>query len=171
MPIASDMGDCMFTAMDIVYTELVAPAYYATMGAGVPMGIGLQVASATRPLILVGDGAFQMTGCELGNCRRLGLNPIVLLFNNSGWGMLKVFQPETVYNDLDDWQFAEMAGALGGKGVRVATRRALWEALVAAHADTSRWQMIEVMLPRGEFSRSLSRFIAAAKERSVLGGS
>jgi indolepyruvate decarboxylase len=171
MPIACDMGDCLFTAMDIVYTELVAPAYYATMGPGVPMGLGLQVASGQRPLIMVGDGAFQMTGWELGNCRRLGLNPIVLLMNNTSWGMLKAFQPDTGYNDLDDWRFADMAAALGGKGVRVATRRALWEALVAAHADTSRWQMIEVMLPRGEFSRSLSRFIAAAKKRSVLGGS
>ena len=62
MPIASDMGDCLFTAMDMVYTELVAPAYYATMGPGVPMGLGLQAASGRRPLILVGDGAFQMTG-------------------------------------------------------------------------------------------------------------
>ncbi|HKZ97020.1 MAG TPA: indolepyruvate/phenylpyruvate decarboxylase, partial [Hyphomicrobiaceae bacterium] len=108
MPIASDVGDCLFTAMDIVYTELVAPAYYATMGPGVPMGFGLQAASGRRPLVLVGDGAFQMTGWELGNARRLGMNPIVLLFNNTAWGMLKVFQPETRYNDLTDWRFAEL---------------------------------------------------------------
>jgi indolepyruvate decarboxylase len=169
MPIASDMGDCLFTAMDIVYTELVAPAYYATMGPGVPMGLGVQVASGLRPLIMVGDGAFQMTGWELGNCRRLGLNPIVLLMNNTSWGMLKAFQSDTGYNDLDDWRFADMAASLGGKGVRVSTKRAFWDALLAAHADQSRWQMIEIMLPRGEFSRSLSRFIAAAKRRSVLG--
>jgi indolepyruvate decarboxylase len=169
MPIASDMGDCLFTAMDIVHTELVAPAYYATMGPGVPMGIGLQAASGLRPLIMVGDGAFQMTGWELGNCRRLGLNPIVLLMNNTSWGMLKAFQSDTGYNDLDDWRFADMAPSLGGNGVRVATKRGLWEALLAAHADESRWQMIEIMLPRGEFSRTLTRFIAAAKKRSVLG--
>ena len=169
MPIASDMGDCLFTAMDIVYTELVAPAYYATMGPGVPMGLGLQVASGLRPLIMVGDGAFQMTGWELGNCRRLGLNPIVLLMNNTSWGMLKAFQSDTGYNDLDDWRFADMAASLGGKGMRVATKRAFWDALLAAHADESRWQMIEIMLPRGAFSRTLSRFIAAAKKLSVLG--
>lgn len=169
MPIASDMGDCLFTAMDVVNTELVAPAYYATMGPGVPMGIGLQIASGLRPLIMVGDGAFQMTGWELGNCRRLGINPIVLLMNNTSWGMLKAFQSDTGYNDLDDWRFADMAGSLGGKGVRVATRRALWDAMIAAQADQSCWQMIEIMLPRGAFSRTLSRFIAAAKKRSVLG--
>jgi len=38
MPIAADMGDCLFTALDIDHTELVAPGYYATMGFGVPAG-------------------------------------------------------------------------------------------------------------------------------------
>ena len=116
MPIASDMGDCLFTAMDIEHTALLAPGYYATMGTGIPFGLGLQAASGKRPLVLVGDGAFQMTGWELGNCRRLGLNPIVLLFNNTAWGMLKAFQKDTGYNDLDDWHFAELAETLGGKG-------------------------------------------------------
>jgi indolepyruvate decarboxylase len=169
MPIASDMGDCLFTAMDMVHTEMVAPAYYATMGAGVPMGLGLQVASGRRPLILVGDGAFQMTGFELGNARRLGLNPIVLVFNNTAWGMLKVFQPETDYNDLDDWRFAEMAAALGGKGRRVSTRAELWAALVGAHADEANWHLIEIMIPRGAYSRVLSRFVGAVRQRSMLG--
>jgi indolepyruvate decarboxylase len=165
MPIASDMGDCLFTAMDFGYTELVAPAYYATMGPGVPMGLALQIASGRRPLILVGDGAFQMTGFELGNARRLGLNPIVLLFNNRAWGMLKVFQADTRYNDLDDWRFAEMAGPLGGQGRRVATRAALWDALLAAAADESNWHLIEIMIPRGAYSGTLTRFVAAAKKQ------
>ena len=68
LPIASDMGDCLFTAMDIEHTALVAPGYYATMGFGVPAGLGLQAATGQRPLILVGDGAFQMTGWELAGC-------------------------------------------------------------------------------------------------------
>ena len=169
MPIASDMGDCLFTAMDVVNTDLVAPGYYATMGPGVPMGLGLQIASGRRPLILVGDGAFQMTGLELGNARRLGLNPIVLVFNNAAWGMLKVFQPDAGYNDLALWRFAEIATALGGVGRRASTRRELKEALAAAHADTGAWQLVEIMIPRGEYSRTLTRFVAAARQRSVLG--
>lgn len=169
MPIASDIGDCLFTAMDIEQTALVAPGYYATMGPGAPMGFGLQAASGLRPLVLVGDGAFQMTGWELGNARRLGFTPIVLLFNNAAWGMLKVFQPETGYNDLDDWRYAEMAGCMGGVGVRVRTRAALWDALLEAHADDQNWRLIEAIIPRGEYSSTLTRFVAAQKRRSVLG--
>ena len=41
MPIAADMGDCLFTAMEIANAPLVAPGYYAGMGFGVPAGLGV----------------------------------------------------------------------------------------------------------------------------------
>ena len=129
MPMASDVGDCLFTAMEIDNTALVAPGYYAGMGFGVPAGIGAAVATGKRPLMLVGDGAFQMTGWELGNCARYGLDPIVVLFNNTSWEMLRVFQPESKFNDLSDWHFADIASSLGGHGVRVTTRRRIGHAL------------------------------------------
>jgi len=84
---------------------------------GVPAGLGVQAALGQRPVILVGDGAFQMTGWELGNCRRYGWDPIVIVMNNLGWEMLRVFQPESRFNALDDWCFAEVAVPLGGDGV------------------------------------------------------
>ncbi len=169
MPIAADMGDCLFTAMEIANTDLVAPGYYAGMGYGVPAGLGACVAAGGRPLILVGDGAFQMTGFELGNCRRYGWDPICIVFNNASWEMLRVFHPESGFNDLDDWRFAELAGPLGGDGVRVTTRQELADALEKAHATRGRFQLIEVMLPRGRTSDTLARFVAgfkSARERA-----
>jgi indolepyruvate decarboxylase len=167
LPIAADVGDCMFTAMDIENTKLVAPAYYATMGFGVPAGLGLQAATGERPLILVGDGAFQMTGWELGNCARHGWDPIVVVFNNSSWEMLRTFQPESRFNDLDDWKFAAMAAGLGGDGVRVTTRRELQAALARAAATRGRFQLIEAMIPRGVLSATLERFVAGVKRLSA----
>ena len=163
MPMASDMGDCLFTAMDIAHTALVAPGYYATMGFGVPAGLGLQAATGERPLILVGDGAFQMTGWELGNCKRYGWDPIVLLFNNASWEMLRTFQPESSFNDLGDWGFADMARGLGGDGVRVRTRAELKTALDHAMATRGRFQLIEIMIPSGVLSNTLARFVAGVK--------
>ena len=163
LPIAADMGDCLFTAMEIEFTPLVAPGYYATMGYGVPAGLGLQAATGLRPLILVGDGAFQMTGWELGNCRRYGWDPIVLLFNNAGWEMLRTFQPESSFNDLGHWGYAEMAGGLGGHGVRVGTRAELKAALDDAVAARGQFQLIEITLPPGVLSETLQRFVAGVK--------
>lgn len=171
MPIAADIGDCLFTAMEIANSALVAPGYYAGMGYGVPAGLGAAVATGARPLILVGDGAFQMTGFELGNCRRYGWDPIVIVFNNASWEMLRVFQPESRFNDLDDWHFARLADDLGGRGVRVATRAELAAALAAAHADRGRFHLIEAMLPRGRTSDTLARFVAGIKAARTGAGS
>ena len=173
MPIASDVGDCLFTAMEMRQTDLVAPGYYAGMGYGVPAGLGAQIASGARPLILVGDGAFQMTGFELGNCPRYGWDPIVLVFNNASWEMLRVFQPESVFNNLNEWHFADLAGPLGGHGIRVRTRRELTAALAAAHATRGKFQLIEIMLQRGQTSDTLARFVAgfkAARAKMTPGG-
>jgi indolepyruvate decarboxylase len=170
MPMTADMGDCLFTAMEIENTALAAPGYYAGMGFGVPAGIGVAAATGRRPLILVGDGAFQMTGWELGNCRRYGFDPIVVLFNNASWEMLRAFQPESRFNDLDDWNFAALAPSLGGYGERVATRRELKEALDRAVARRGRFSLVEVMLPRGATSQTLARFVsgfAAARSRAA----
>jgi indolepyruvate decarboxylase len=169
MPMTADIGDCLFTAMEIDNTALAAPGYYAGMGFGVPAGIGVAAATGARPLVLVGDGAFQMTGWELGNCRRYGLDPIVVLFNNRSWEMLRVFQPESRFNDLDDWNFAAIAPSLGGHGERVTTRAELVAALEAAVARRGQFSLIEAMLPRGVTSRTLARFVAgykSARERT-----
>jgi indolepyruvate decarboxylase len=167
MPVATDTGDCLFTALEIENTELVAPGYYATMGFGVPAGLGVQAATGQRPVILVGDGAFQMTGWELGNCRRYGWDPIVIVMNNCGWEMLRVFQPESRFNDLGDWRFAELAAPLGGEGVRVATRRELAAALEAAAGRRGRFQLIEAMIPAGSVSPTLGGFVGALQRRSA----
>jgi indolepyruvate decarboxylase len=167
MPIATDVGDCLFTAMDIEHTALIAPGYYASMGFGVPAGLGVQAATGLRPLILVGDGAFQMTGWELGNCRRYGWDPIVVVFNNASWEMLRTFQPESRFNDLDEWDFAAAARALGGDGVRVRTRGELVAALARAIVTRGRFQLIEAMIPRGVLSSTLQRFVAGVKRMTV----
>ncbi len=165
MPIATDIGDCMFLAMDVEHTALVAPGYYATMGFGVPAGLGLQAATGQRPLIIVGDGAFQMTGWELGNCLRYGWDPIVLLINNASWEMLRAFQPESKFNDLADWHFAEAANALGGEGVRVHTRGELVQALNEAQRRRGKFQLIEAMVARGAKSPTLTRFVEGVKSK------
>jgi indolepyruvate decarboxylase len=167
MPLACDIGDCLFTAMEIEPTALVAPGYYATMGYGVPAGIGLQVATGQRPIILVGDGAFQMTGWELGNAQRCGCDPIVLVFNNASWEMLRAFEPAAKFNDLSRWDLASMAAGMGGDGHAVRTRADLVGALAHAHATRGRFQLLDIALEPGTLSPTLARFVGAVKRLSM----
>ena len=67
MPLIADTGDALFASVDIRANECIAPAYYGTMGFAVPAALGVQIASGRRPLVLVGDGAFQMTGSEIAH--------------------------------------------------------------------------------------------------------
>ena len=127
----------------------------------------MQAASGRRPIVLVGDGAFQMTGWELGNCSRYGWDPIVIVFNNASWEMLHAFQPESKFTALGDWSYALLATGLGGDGVRVRTRRELRDALARAVTRRGRFQLIEAMIPPGTLSSTLSRFVQAMKRHTA----
>jgi len=160
-PVAADVGDCLFTAMDLVDTDHVASGYYATMGFGVPAAIGIQLGTGRRPLALVGDGAFQMTGWELGHCRRYGLDPIVVVMNNGSWGMLSAFRPDARYTAIGEWDYAALANALGGRGHRVETRAQLAHALEEAATVTGTFHLLDVRIARDALSPSLKRFAGA----------
>jgi TPP-dependent 2-oxoacid decarboxylase len=57
------------------------------MGFAVPAAIGAQLANPRlRPIVIVGDGAFQMTGMEISTISRFSLNPIIIVLNNRGYG-------------------------------------------------------------------------------------
>ncbi|MCK6423261.1 MAG: indolepyruvate/phenylpyruvate decarboxylase [Aquabacterium sp.] len=169
LPLACDVGDCLFTAMDITQAPLVAPGYYAGMGYAVPAALGMQAASGRRPIVLVGDGAFQMTGWELGNARRYGWDPIVIVLNNASWQMLRAFEPEGRYNDLGTWDFASMAAGMGGDGHLVRTRGELVAALDTAHATRGRFQLLDVRIAPDALSPTLDRFVKAVKRLSMPG--
>ncbi len=164
MPVVSDTGDCLFASIDIRANNCVAPAYYATMGFSVPGAMGLQISSGLRPLVLVGDGAFQMTGPEVSQCQRFGLNPIIVLFNNNRWEMLQAFFPEAGYNETVAWPFARLAELWGGLGFEVATPRQFRQALALAESEV-RFSLIEVKLERGDISPILRGFVDGFKKR------
>ena len=164
MPLVADPGDAMFAAVDIRADPCLCPAYYATMGFSIPAAIGVQVASGRRPLVVVGDGAFQMTGPEISHAGRYGCNPIILLFNNREWGMLRVYFPEAGYNETAGWPFARLAELWGGRGFTVRTPRQLREALAAAEQE-SRFTLIEILLGSSDISPLLRGFAQAFRTR------
>lgn len=164
MPIVADIGDCLFSAMDLPNLPLLASAYYATMGYAIPAALGLQAATGDRPVVLVGDGGFQMTGWELLNCRRYGWDPIVILFNNESWEMLRQFQPQSHYTRLAAAGYAAMADAMGGEGKRVSDAAELAEVLKDALDKRGKFQLIEAMLQPGDCTSTMKRYTNALKK-------
>lgn len=164
VPLVCDTGDALFASVEIRSNEVMAPAYYATMGFAVPAALGLQVTSRRRPIVLVGDGAFQMTGPEISHAPEYDCNPVVIVLNNTSWEMLQAFFPNARYNRTVAWPFAKLADLWGGHGIRVTTAHELESALTTAWIDT-RFSIIEVPLAPGDISPVLARFVAAFKEQ------
>ena len=164
MPMTADMGDCLFTAMEIENTALAAPGYYAGMGFGVPAGIGVAAATGRRPLILVGDGAFQMTGWELGNCRRYGLDPDRGAVQQCELGNAARVPAGIAFQRSRRLAFRG-ASRLRSAATASGSRRgaSLQDALERAVARRGVFSLVEVMLPRGVTSRTLARFVSGFK--------
>lgn len=163
-PVVADTGDCLCASVDTCADEFIAPAYYATMGFAIPAALGVQIAGGRRPLVLVGDGAFQMTGAEIAHAPEYHCNPIIVLFNNARWEMLQTFRPDAGYNDTVAWPFAKLAELWGGRGFDVRTPRQFREALAAAVRE-DRFTLIDVRLQRGDVSPILRGFVRAFKQQ------
>ena len=164
MPLVADTGDALFASVDIHSNDIMGPAYYATMGFAIPGALGLQIATGRRPLVLVGDGAFQMTGPEISHAPAWHCNPIVVLLNNGRWEMLQAFFPHAGYNDTVPWPFAKLAALWGGRGFDVTTAAELDVALTTALGEPG-FSLIEVRIRPGDISPVLQRFTAAFKQR------
>src|SRR6266478_5153610 len=159
--VVADVGDALFGATDLFIrhrTEFLGPAYYASMGFAVPAGIGAQLANPKlRPLVLVGDGAFQMTGLELSTVVRYGLNPVVIVLNNFGYGTERQMQ-DGPYNDVVPWQYHRLPEIFGaGRGFLVNTESELEEALARAERHTESFCLLEVRLDPQDRSPALQR--------------
>jgi TPP-dependent 2-oxoacid decarboxylase len=159
--VVCDVGDFLFAALDLRVherTHFLASAFYTSIGFAVPAALGAQIASPDlRPLILVGDGAFQMTGNELSTFARLGLDTLVIVVNNHGYSTER-FILEGPFNDIAEWRFERIGELIGSvRGYRVQTEDELEEALPQALATTGRPSLINVHLEANDASPAMRR--------------
>ncbi len=153
----ADVGDSWFIGLEVRADVFLAAGFYASMGFAVPAALGAGMAEPSRrPFVLVGDGAFQMTGTELATHVDQGLRPIILLLNNSGYGMLEAIDNPRTYYERRTWDYPAMARALGAGAERVGTSAELTAALSRAEAAEGAY-LIEVITARDDLSPTMAR--------------
>ncbi|MBB6307453.1 thiamine pyrophosphate-binding protein [Xanthobacter tagetidis] len=95
------------------------------MGYSVPAGVAAALVHPDRVVVsCVGDGGFMMSGQEIATAVQHGGKPIVLLFNNSTYGTIRMHQERehpgrVVGTDLVNPDFVAMAAAMGAHAERV----------------------------------------------------
>lgn len=159
--VIADPGDALFGASDLMIhrgTEFMSPSFYTSMGFSVPAAIGSQSARPDlRPLVLVGDGAFQMTGMELSTAVRRGFNPIVVVLNNQGYGTER-FLLEGSFNNITNWNYHRLPELLGaGQGFEVRTEMDLEQAMRTALDNRESFSLLNVHLAQDDTSPALRR--------------
>ena len=109
----------------------------ATMGAGLPSAMmAAMLYPGRRVLAVCGDGGFMMNSQEMETAVRLGLNLVVMILNDSAYGMIRWKQAVDGFADFGmsfgNPDFVRYAEAYGAKGSRVTAVENLVPVLEAA---------------------------------------
>jgi TPP-dependent 2-oxoacid decarboxylase len=167
--VIAEPGDALFSGADLHIQQrnrFLSPAHYTSLGFAVPAALGAQLADPTlRPLVLVGDGAFQMTGMELSTIVRFGLNPIVVVLNNQGYATERPME-DGQFNDVLNWHYSRLSEVFGsGQGFNIRTEGQLETALYFASQHTGSFCILDVQLEPDDTSSSLKRLTQVLAER------
>jgi indolepyruvate decarboxylase len=168
----AESGDMLFGGLEVRTRDgglYFAQGFYASMGFAVPAAMGVQIGTGRRPLILCGDGGFQMTGAEISHSPALGLSPVVILVNNAGWGIFRAVTPRQELLELPDWPYAQLAESWGGVGIRATTPDQLRGALRAAH-QVQGFVIVECIVPKRDSSPMSRRYIQKSVRKSRVPG-
>jgi acetolactate synthase I/II/III large subunit len=127
----------------------------ATMGAGLPSAMMAKLLYPNRRVLAVcGDGGFMMNSQEMETAVRLKLDLVVLILEDSAYGMIRWKQ---AVDSFPDWgltfgnpDFVKYAESYGAKGTRVSATEDLVPALEAAF----RWGGVHLVVVPIDYSEN-----------------
>ncbi len=139
---------------------------WGSIGYTLPAAVGAGVAHPDRrTVLLIGDGAAQLTVQELGSFSREGLSPVIVVVNNDGYTVERAIHgPAAPYNDIVGWRWTDIPGALGVANhlaFRAQTYGELDDAFTAAAEYKDRMVLVEVVLPRLEIPPLLAQLVGS----------
>lgn len=130
----------------------------ATMGAGLPSAMGARLVHPHKAIVAIaGDGGFMMNSQDLETAVREKMHLVILVLNDSGYGMIKWKQEADDFDsyglDFGNPDFVKYAESYGARGYRVESAQHFEELLQTALADTSAVHLIEVPIDYSENHR------------------
>jgi acetolactate synthase-1/2/3 large subunit len=141
----SDVGSCKFWAAKFypVYRNntFILSNGFASMGFSLPSAIVAKLLYPKRNVVaLCGDGGFLMNLQDLETACRLGLNIVVVIFNDSGYNLIK-WKAEKKFGtsfgvDFSNPDFVRLAESFGAVGIRLESSREFQDVLGDALTKT-----------------------------------
>lgn len=170
MILIAETGDAVFGAAELHTNKpesFVSQAYYMSIGYSLPATLGVSLAVPNkRAVLVIGDGAFQMTAQEVSTIIRNNTAPIIFLLNNDGYLIERAIH-DGPYNDIQQWKYHELPMIFGGlKGAAVYTEGDLEAALEKAKKHLDELVFIEIILDRNDATPALRRIAEAVRKQS-----
>ncbi len=169
-----DQGTAAFGAAALSLpdgAEVVLQPLWGSIGYSLPAAFGAQTACPDRRVILIiGDGAAQLTIQEMGSMLRDGQAPVILLLNNDGYTVERAIHGAAQrYNDIASWNWTQIPPALNA-----AQQAECWRVTQAIQlakvlerlARPQRLSFIEVMLPKADLPELLRTVTRALEARN-----
>ncbi|EKR2076175.1 TPA_asm: indolepyruvate decarboxylase [Salmonella enterica subsp. salamae] len=169
-----DQGTAAFGAAALSLpdgAEVVVQPLWGSIGYSLPAAFGAQTACPDRRVILIiGDGAAQLTIQEMGSMLRDGQAPLILLLNNDGYTVERAIHGAAQrYNDIASWNWTQIPQALNAAQQaecwRVTQAIQLAEVLERL-TRPQRLSFIEVMLPKADLPELLRTVTRALEARN-----
>ncbi len=116
--------DCVFIGQPL----------WASIGFTLPAVLGAGLAAPLRrPVLLIGDGAAQLTVAELGTLIAERVPAVIVVVNNAGYTVERAIHgPKSPYNDIAPWNWTALLPAMGGTDATTQAFRATTGSEVAA---------------------------------------
>ncbi|WP_454878491.1 alpha-keto acid decarboxylase family protein [Serratia inhibens] len=173
--VIADQGTACFGAAALSLPQgcrFIVQSLWGSIGYTLPAAFGAQTAEPDRRvLLLIGDGAAQLTAQEIGSMLRDGLKPVIFLLNNEGYTVERAIHgPEQRYNDIAQWNWTQLPQALAGehqvKTLRVTEPEQLRQALREV-GDSPQLAFVEVVLPKMDIPELLDTISRAIQSRNA----
>ncbi|HEX3801927.1 MAG TPA: thiamine pyrophosphate-binding protein [Solirubrobacteraceae bacterium] len=149
-------------------SRFIGQPVWSSIGYCLPAALGAQLAQPDRrTVLLIGDGAAQMTIQELGTIAREHLKPIIILVDNNGYTIERAIRgTHSSYNDITRWNWPMLAAGLtAGSGQitvsQAATNGELFDALHEARTTPDQLVLIQAHLDRLDVPGALGSMIDA----------
>jgi TPP-dependent 2-oxoacid decarboxylase len=165
MILLSEPGDAFCATPEFHIEEaenFIVQSYYCSIGYCTPAALGVALARpGKRPVVLSGDGAFQMTAQEVSTLVRQRCPALIVIINNDGYLIERRLHKDGPYNDIQMWQYSRLPGIFDDGsftiGLRVTTEEELEQAMKTVAREPGKLIFIEACLPDRDCSKGLDR--------------
>ncbi|MCY3564113.1 MAG: sulfoacetaldehyde acetyltransferase [bacterium] len=168
--VTTDIGNiCSVSNGYLRFTKprrFMAAMGFGNCGFAYPGALGAKLASPGSPAVaIIGDGAWGMSLAEVMTAVEEDLPVTAVVFNNQQWGAEKRNQIDfyddryvgtNIGHDLGGFNFAEIATAMGGRGIRVTDPADLKDAF-GESIDPEVATVVEVMVDPEELAEPFRR--------------